>query len=162
MFRTVKGGDALLQGWDIAWVGLATFVIPPLLGLLTALAIRDLNLVAEPLQPIAFVIYVLIAQTAAPIVTWFALPPALLLGRLALRHGWGGWALAIAVPTGLIAAFMAIYAQTDTGYAPIEYLDTTVIFAGSGAVHGLVMWLFLRWLRPAVVAPRGTQNAGSF
>lgn len=155
LLRTTLGGDVHLQGWDSLRVGLATIIIPPLLGLLAAgaLGLADPDAMPRWLQwPLA----VLVGQTVAPIVTVFITPVALLLGRAMMRRGWAGWGVATLLPAAICVVFMALYARTDTGYVPGAYTDVTAIFTASCVLHGAVMWLSLRLLRPAAVAPRGS------
>ena len=153
-FRTVKGGDAALRDWDWFFVGAATIVIPPFIGAIAAFILAPLMKGAEPSGIMTLLAAFFIAQTVAPIVTIFAVPLAILVGIWALRLGWAGWAMSLLVPVVLIGLFMLVYAHMDTGYMPSEYVEPGLVFSFSGALHGLVMWLCLRWRRPDTLAPR--------
>lgn len=129
-------------------------MVPALIGLLLGLVVVPLLDDLEPRGVLHLLVAYLVGQSAAPFFTIFAVSVALLVGAWALRMGWAGHAMAVLLPVGVIGLFMLIYAQTETGYAPVTYFTPAMIFCFSGALHGLVMWHALRWRRPKAVGPR--------
>ena len=152
--RTVKRGDAHVTWTDYLVVGVLTILTPAVIGGLIALSLNGFMNSTGSAGSLGKIVAFLAGQSMAPVFTLFIVPIALLVGRLALRLGWAGWGMAIAVPVTLIALFMYLYAQTDTGYAPWVYVEPAQLFMLSGGLHGLVMWLALRWRRPAALGPR--------
>lgn len=154
MFRTIKNGDRYLERWDWLVVGLIAIVVPPLIAFALGATFLLLGQIEGVPVIVDHVAGLFMAQVIAPIITILAMPFAILIGTWAARVGWAGWIMSILVPAGGIGLFMALYAQTNTGYTPMTYVQPALIFCFSGGLHGIVMWLALRWRRPEALARR--------
>lgn len=110
----------------------------------------------EPMlpRPVMQIMAYLAFQMAAPMISLLAVFPAMLLGSLALRIGWAGWIMSIALPA-MIAGIVGIcLGLVGDGQSAAKSHDFTALLVTSGAVHGITAWLLLRWRRPAALAPR--------
>jgi len=152
IFRSRKGGADHLRGRDWLFVWIGTLIGPPLLlgvpGLLLAQARFGASGGIDQLA-----IGLMLMQLYAPVVTFFAIPFGLLIGRRLVRAGLAGWAVAVSLPALAVALVMAGYVSAGTGYPASSYIWTTCIFMFSASIHGLTAWMILRLVRPQALLP---------
>jgi len=93
----------------------------------------------------------LLALGGISIATWTGIPVAILIGALATRSGWIGWASAPGAGFlgGAVMALLVIAIDGST-YPPDLIFIFSYLFVPAGVVYGLLGWAALRWLRPDV------------
>lgn len=151
MIRTRPDGHTELRVRDWVLVGLGTFLIPPIVGLLVGNLLNNVDSTGAPFSPIAALAGFLMAQAVAPVVSIIAVPFGLLTGAYLLKRGFAGWLVALLLPAAIVGLVVLAYSLTDTGYQPLSYLAPAAVFAASAGLHGIVAWLILRFLRPSAL-----------
>ena len=84
------------------------------------------------------------------IVSWAFLLAGVPLARFALRKGYAGWA--VAMLSGLGLSCLGILLLPDSGLFNASLMAP--FFLSSGAAHGGLFWLMVRWMSPEAIAPR--------
>jgi hypothetical protein len=149
--RSRPFGHRHLRAGQIVLIGLATWLLPALLGGVLVVAGTLLPGSEGPGDSVGEIIMGLGGLLLfAPLYGIMAVPAALIVGTIALRVGYAGWSIALGLPL-LVAALLCVLILASG--SPASELIVVWVLGGIVLIHALTLWVSTRLIAPDALLP---------
>ncbi len=148
-FRSRKFGHRELRARQIIAIALITWLVPPLLGVVSVF-LGSLLDQGDPQGVLLGILAMGSLLLFAPFYGLMAVPLALLLGAWAMQFGFAGWTVAVGTSAVLPVLIGALYQALDPTAAA---MGAMLVLTPLVVIHAVILWLATRLIAPQSLLP---------